>query len=165
MKKKGISPLIATVLILGFTVALAAVIMTWGMDFVETMQKGTEETSNVKVMCATEVDFDIIGVCNTTLTEYKTTIANNGAIDITQFTIRYYVTEADVKAVTETFVTTPPAGIAAFGLESEDVKLTGLVDGITLVEAIAWIKVGEESLACSDNIDSYGKLGDAIASC
>ena len=33
MNKKGISPLIATVLILGFTVALAAIIMTWGTDF------------------------------------------------------------------------------------------------------------------------------------
>jgi flagellin-like protein len=33
MNKKGISPLIATVLIIGFTVALAAIIMTWGTTF------------------------------------------------------------------------------------------------------------------------------------
>jgi len=34
MNKKGISPLIATVLIIGFTVALAAIIITWGSGFV-----------------------------------------------------------------------------------------------------------------------------------
>ena len=31
MNKKGISPLIATVLLIGFAVALAAVVMTWGL--------------------------------------------------------------------------------------------------------------------------------------
>ena len=41
MEKKGISPLIATVLILGFTVALAAVIMTWG-SVPETGVRGSE---------------------------------------------------------------------------------------------------------------------------
>ena len=30
MNKRGVSPLIATVLIIGFTVALAAMIFTWG---------------------------------------------------------------------------------------------------------------------------------------
>lgn len=35
MRNKGISPLIATVLLLGFTVALAAIIMTWGKSFEE----------------------------------------------------------------------------------------------------------------------------------
>ena len=29
LNKKGISPLIATVLLIGFTVALAAVVITW----------------------------------------------------------------------------------------------------------------------------------------
>ena len=33
MSKRGISPLIATVLIVGFTIALAAMIITWGGNF------------------------------------------------------------------------------------------------------------------------------------
>ena len=38
MDKRGISPLIATVLIIGFTVALAAVIITWGGRFILRLQ-------------------------------------------------------------------------------------------------------------------------------
>jgi len=157
MEKRGISPLIATVLLLGFTVALAAVIMTWGMDFVETMQKSTEETANVKVMCATEVDFDIIGVCETaTDGTYDVAIANNGAIDITKFTVRYYETEADV-------IPKPFAAVGAFGIVSNPI-ITGQ-PAVTLVEAIAFITVDGEDLACSDNVDSYGRLGEVIAAC
>ena len=33
MNKKAVSPLIATVLIIGFTVALAAIVMTWAGGF------------------------------------------------------------------------------------------------------------------------------------
>ncbi len=47
MKKKGISPLIATVLLIGFTIVLAAVVMRWGGEFVRTT---TEETA-----CETDI--------------------------------------------------------------------------------------------------------------
>ena len=40
--KRGISPLIATVLLIGFTVALAAMVMTWGSGFIK---KTTEQTT------------------------------------------------------------------------------------------------------------------------
>ncbi|MBS3163071.1 hypothetical protein J4427_00055 [Candidatus Woesearchaeota archaeon] len=37
MNKKGISPLIATVLIIGFTIVLAVVVMQWGNSFVKSL--------------------------------------------------------------------------------------------------------------------------------
>ena len=43
MDKRGISPLIATVLIIGFTVSLAAIILIWGQG----LQKGM--TDNVEM--------------------------------------------------------------------------------------------------------------------
>ncbi len=48
MNKKGMSPLIATVLIIGFTVALAGVIMLWGYEFIESLQEPTVCTSGVE---------------------------------------------------------------------------------------------------------------------
>lgn len=63
MEKKGISPLIATVLLIGFTIVLAAVVMRWGGEFV---RETTEETA-----CETEIAsacinlrFDIENVAN-----------------------------------------------------------------------------------------------------
>lgn len=40
MNKKGISPLIATVLIIGFTIVLAVLIMKWALPFVKELQEG-----------------------------------------------------------------------------------------------------------------------------
>ncbi|MFC1691208.1 archaellin/type IV pilin N-terminal domain-containing protein [Nanoarchaeota archaeon] len=34
-KKRGVSPLVATVLLIGFAVALGAIVMNWGKDYVE----------------------------------------------------------------------------------------------------------------------------------
>ena len=46
-RNKGISPLIATVLILGFTVALALIIMVWGQKFTETQKMQEEEIEEI----------------------------------------------------------------------------------------------------------------------
>ena len=43
MKKRGISPLIATVLIIGFTIVLAALVMQWGSGLFENIRAGSEE--------------------------------------------------------------------------------------------------------------------------
>jgi len=45
--KQGVSPLIATVLIIGFTIALAAVVMIWGETFlneIDTLEDRTTTT-------------------------------------------------------------------------------------------------------------------------
>src|SRR3989344_1221070 len=56
--KRGISPLIATVLIIGFTVALAAVIITWGTGFVQKTQEDVGKQADLSVACST-LNFDI----------------------------------------------------------------------------------------------------------
>jgi len=52
MTKKGVSPLIATVLIIGFTIALAALIMTWGTTFIKKTQKDVEIGAEAQLQCA-----------------------------------------------------------------------------------------------------------------
>ncbi len=50
--KKGISPLIATVLLIGFAVALAAVVIKWGLDFIKNKADATESPTQNKIICA-----------------------------------------------------------------------------------------------------------------
>lgn len=88
MKKKGISPLIATVLILGFTVALAAIIMTWGTSFTKGIQKGTEEEATAQIKCSTDVDIKITCDCSATQCKYR--IINNEASTINKIRTRFF---------------------------------------------------------------------------
>ena len=52
--KRGISPLIATVLIIGFTIVLAAIAITWGTNLFKKTQEGTANSTDISLAC-TEV--------------------------------------------------------------------------------------------------------------
>ena len=62
MKKRGISPLIATVLIIGFTLVLGVIVMTWGLDLYKNYQEKTSGESKVALKCS-NLDFSIREAC------------------------------------------------------------------------------------------------------
>ena len=80
MNKKGISPLIATVLLIAFAVALGAVVMNWGRSYVEETSIQSAETSDTKVTCAQKVKIEIVEVAKTPKICYNT---DSGEIEIT----------------------------------------------------------------------------------
>lgn len=171
--KKGISPLIATVLIIGFTVALAAVILTWGTSFTKSISKGTEETAELQLTCAQDVQFDVKSACyDAVANNIRFIVENNGNKDIKNFTARVKISDTNVLAG-ET-----PAGIARFGLKTytvtaaEDLALTNnlVITGIDLdsdgngipdiqdikeVTLVPVINVGGKDVTCPQSIDSY----------
>ncbi len=55
LKKKGVSPLIATVLLIAFAVALGAVVMNWGRTYVEETADKAKQTSDTKVSCSMDI--------------------------------------------------------------------------------------------------------------
>ena len=57
--KKGISPLIATVLIIGFTIVLAALVITWGTKLFKTTVSETEATSKFSIACTAGLNLDV----------------------------------------------------------------------------------------------------------
>lgn len=113
MNKKGIEPLIATVLLIGFTVALAAVIMTWGGGFVRDMTTNTEQNTQSALRC-TQLSFEIISAKTTGLT-----IENRGSIDIKSFVFRVY-DQNDI-------VTAPPAPTGNYYLPTQSIKTYAFV--------------------------------------
>lgn len=157
MKKRGISPLIATVLIIGFTVALAAIIITWSTGFTKRMQEQTEETANVQVICATDVIFDIKSVCKVdgALT-YKVLIQNDGKENLKDWKIRLYKDENTVDS--NPTITPLPTGsdkmLPAFGVKQYEI--TTDLDSVSKIEAFPLIEKGGKSITCSQNVDAYG---------
>ncbi len=57
--KKGVSPLIATVLLIAFAVALGAVIMNWGRGFVQDRTADVEKTTKIETGCALDVQLKV----------------------------------------------------------------------------------------------------------
>lgn len=90
--KKGISPLIASILLIGFTVALAAVIMTWGTSFVK-KQTETAETEGGKALDCAKLNLRISGGCDGNIA-----IDNPQNIAITSLTFRKYDTSGNIMA-------------------------------------------------------------------
>ena len=60
MKKKGISPLIATVLLIGFTIVLAAAIMLWWVGTTKEFIDKEGATQAAQMRCATSTVLDIV---------------------------------------------------------------------------------------------------------
>ncbi|MFH1064216.1 MAG: archaellin/type IV pilin N-terminal domain-containing protein [Candidatus Woesearchaeota archaeon] len=60
--RKAVSPLIATVLLIAFAVALGAVVMNWGRGYVEDTANIARERSDTEVRCASEVDVNIVEI-------------------------------------------------------------------------------------------------------
>ena len=56
--KKGISPLIATVLIIGFTIVLAALVITWGTKLFKSTVEQTGKTAEYSRICSTSVNIE-----------------------------------------------------------------------------------------------------------
>ena len=59
MIKNGISPLIATVLLVGFTVVLIAIILLWGRGYYEERAQKEGKISELEADCATSVLLDV----------------------------------------------------------------------------------------------------------
>jgi len=88
--KRGVSPLIATVLLIAFTVALGAVVMNWGRSYVEETAAFSREKSTTEIKCSTDVRLEFLKirginqVCynETTTGVLNFTIENTGTLDI-----------------------------------------------------------------------------------
>ena len=158
LKKRGISPLIATILIIGFTVALAAVIMTWGQSFTKSITEGTEASTEEQLVCAQDVTFDISDACygpvgcvpGVDCNEVTMFTSNNGNKQIESLKVRLFTSANSVQVVD---VVLPLATYEA----RADV-LTPLTDPdlIKKLEVLPVVKIGEKSLTCPNSVDSFG---------
>ncbi|MAG50879.1 hypothetical protein CL621_04570 [archaeon] len=88
MNKKGISPLIATVLLIGATIALAALVMVWSQNLFKSTTDRTKAGIEAEMIC-TEVQFRVDSAVGTDASS-TLRITNNGDHDIVDFIARVY---------------------------------------------------------------------------
>jgi flagellin-like protein len=85
--KRGISPLIATVLLIGFTVILSILVVTWVSSIVETQTEGTTADVGAQKQC-----LESIGDLSATFTgtgPYTINIANSGNVNFDDVIVQW----------------------------------------------------------------------------
>lgn len=147
--KKGISPLIATVLLLGFTVALATTVFLWMQSQTKTMSKSTVEYAEGEMQCQ---NIRINVVKSNSSTCNKLDISNKGYVMIDQLAIRTFnpagsslypaSPDPDFLAPQSTTCVIPDCGI------TKNVPTECL--GCETVEVMPIIKIGERMVGCKD---------------
>ncbi len=163
MDRKGVSPLIATVLIIGFTVALAAIIITWGGRFVQQTQEDVDRQAKVGIACS-KLNFEVTKTTCATHLSYPGALPNYGALDkitmssntnqdIAGFTFRLTNHSGSGAIAVVTF-----NGVAdslnAFSAKTYTVSTPlGLVGNTSKVEAIAYVTVEGITEACQAGIE------------
>ncbi len=166
--KKGISPLIATVLIIGFTVALAAVIMTWGSSFTKSIQSGQEEATKQQLACAQKVSLSIKSGCLTKdFKSIQMILENKGSIDIKKIKFRLYenANSVSTKDLADFDKITGNQALTSFAIKTITVSPTNPKD-IKKIEAIPTVSVDSKEVTCAGAMVSYGDLsGSGLSAC
>ena len=89
MEKRGISPLIATVLLIGFTITIAAILMIWGGNLVKERAEKISARTEAQTSCTAKVEIGLNSAkCDTTEEIVKISVENKGSDIINAFRAR-----------------------------------------------------------------------------
>jgi flagellin-like protein len=152
--KRGVSPLIATVLLIAFAVALGAVVMNWGRGFVQQQTDEATKTTDTKLGCSLRVNLKVAEIDGTP----QACFAGSGANGYIELRLN---NDDEIKAIkglsvsvsgasgtynNDTINNTIPVGLSAFVNLSYDYSSYGDVRQIRIIPKI---EIGGVTTACS----------------
>lgn len=110
--RKGVSPLIATVLLIAFAVALGAVVMNWGRGYVEDTADFAQKKSDTEIKCSMDISTEVIKIggnsqiCYDSDTEtLNFTIQNSGTVRVDGMRVQAISNKSNIatREINETF--------------------------------------------------------------
>lgn len=150
MRKRGISPLIGTVLLIGFTIGLAMIIFVWGSSFTKDLTEQSTQTASKEISCLTGVDIDISRVCyedNGFSRWIKFTVVNQVSSEVRGFLVS--VEDGGVNSVLQSTVVSDLSGFQA-----KQVLTTSYQGGtsakLSKVTIVPKIRIKENTVNCGD---------------
>ena len=159
--KKGVSPLIATVLLIAFAVALGAVVMNWGRGYVEDTADSAKEKSDKELICSSEVDLAIVEI------DGVSQICYNSTSDLVEFILenkRSRTVEDIAWRMIGTDTKLPGSGLLNFSLSSNQAvfgnfSLNYSTFGVPKqVVFTPKVRIGDELVDCTGNVESFKDL-------
>ena len=156
MEKKGISPLIATVLIIGFVIALAVIILTWSQTFTERLTETTELSVEEGQECLQNVNIKIRSVCyNTEDFKIIVQIENQARAPLSNFIFRVFYTDKTVDMYDDEILGTLPLegfDIDVFNSPYDDNDGERIPEKLEVLPKLT-LESGKE-ITCSRKLDS-----------
>ncbi|MEK6906673.1 MAG: archaellin/type IV pilin N-terminal domain-containing protein [Nanoarchaeota archaeon] len=144
-KKKGVSPIIATVLLIAMVIVIGLIIFLWFRGMVE--ESVTKFGKNVELVCA-DVEFD------STYSDSTLSISNTGNVPL--FGMKIEISEGgnyETKSIRELSDSWPINGLGPGDSFSESIDF-GSADKITSIPVLLGTsEKGDKSFVC----DGYGK--------
>jgi len=96
MNRKGVSPLIATVLLIAFAVALGAIVMNWGRTYIDDTQDTARQGSEGLVTCSSAVNLKIdvlkaiVNRDGDNVENVELSLENRGGMELPEFVVKFY---------------------------------------------------------------------------
>ncbi len=156
MGKRGISPLIATVLIIGFTVALASVIFVWGGGFIRGMQAGVSDSEAKASTCASAI-IETSDIQQVAPNKMKFLLENTGQSDLKSIIVRI-TGDKGTASVTK-------AGVSSAGKKAYEAEFVPESVGvINRLEIIPTVDVNKKSVSCAPGISVAAEQSSDVVS-
>jgi flagellin-like protein len=141
MNKKGVSPLIGTVLLVAIVIAMILLIMPWVSNMIEKQKQRTTEASR-QFDCITKLNFDLSKSADGSIM-----IDNRGEVDINKITFRKYPVGGGVPTAVKKEAAADK--IPSYEVKSfTDVKCDSTLEKI---EIIATISSEGKDIVCADS--------------
>lgn len=141
--KRGLSPVIASLLMILLVLTLASLVFAWARGLVE--DKGSEMGSDFSASKLCEaMDFDVV-IVSSVGDDYDFEVVNRGNVDISSLKFRIYPGG-------DSNVVDVAVSILAGGAVSGDVVLSGVIDRVEALGVLDAVLVGRFSdVVCSKN--------------
>lgn len=155
--KKGVAPLIATVLLIAFTVSIGVLVVNWGRDYIETTTSDTSDKVSSDLSCNMDISIEVKEISNTKKICYNGTaktielmLENTGREDIAGIRI-IAIDSDDGISQHDNLTFSIPAGSVSEKYTYNYSESANLSDEIQMIEIIPLItlKGKSEPQACS----------------
>ncbi|MBN2880607.1 hypothetical protein JXM83_01015 [Candidatus Woesearchaeota archaeon] len=162
--KRAVSPLIATVLLIAFAVALGAVVMNWGKGYVQSQAIQVETKSNAQLSCQSDVELSIYilngrpKVCyeiDGGVTTLRAMLKNDGTGTVEGFSVSV-ISDTDEVFAQEVDKLVPGGGVTKVELEIDQDDF-GIISQVDFTPKILVAGV-QKPVLCSKNVLSVDEI-------
>lgn len=161
LSKRAVSPLIATVLLIAFSVALGAVVMNWGRSFVTERTEKVDTDTDVQLQCTTDIILQFVEIANSkqvcqmsTSNTTRVLVQNIGSSDASGLVMR--VIDDSSNIMVYQYNTTLGSGEAVkleVNWDTEGYSGIGTISYVAVAPMISYPGTGELKVCSNNNIE------------
>jgi len=158
MRKKGLSPLIATVILISIAVALGVIVLDWGRGYIKDTTKYAKDSYETSVACKMDVDLDVVKIdgadqicyTNTTPTNFviDMIIENKGRVDVYGVEITTISVEKKINLTKLTDLNIKRANPHKFNITHSDLTF----ENLSIIKIAPIISGEDEYILCNNKV-------------